>query len=90
MSQIKVFKVWRTETIEYKMAHACNTEWMGRRGLMFPNSIHRDIFRLVFGVRNMGTVWNTKRQKREKLYTQKVSYKPLKKEVHEGSERITC
>jgi len=75
LSPLKVKNIWRSYEMSYKMSHACNTEFSGRKGLMFPNSIHRDIFRLVFGVRNMGTVWNTKSQRREKLYPQRVMFR---------------
>ena len=75
MYPTKVKKVWRAYDLSYKMSHACKTEWLGRRGLLIPNSILRDRFKLVYGVRNIGTVWNTKSQRREKLYMQQVIFK---------------
>jgi hypothetical protein len=75
MNATKVKRIWTANTLAYKMAHACNTEWMGRKGLMFPNSIDREYFRLIFGVRNMGTVWNNNTKRREKKYPQRVVFK---------------
>lgn len=81
-NQTKFVKICTMQEMAYKMSHACNREWRGRRGLMIPNSPNLEDFRLLFGVRNLGTVFCTKTQKRERLYPQIVIFKLGKVQDH--------